>query len=63
MPVNVGDKVELHSRFADTWSSGFEIAGLVPGGYSVRRICDGQLLPSPTAAGDVRPATPRRPFA
>lgn len=61
--MDVGDKVELHSRFGDTWSSGFEIAELVVGGYSVRRIYDGYVLPSPTGIGDVRPAVPLRPFA
>jgi hypothetical protein len=51
---SVGDLVDLRSRFDDSWSAGFEIADVVAGGYSVRRVHDGVLLPSPTGAADVR---------
>jgi hypothetical protein len=54
--VKVGDRVELHNRFDDTWSSGFEVTGVVSGGYSVRRLHDDQLLPAPTCAADLRGA-------
>ena len=58
--VNIGDEVELHNQFDDTWSRGFEITAVIDGGYRVRRIHDGQLLPDPTGHADVRPAS--RPY-
>lgn len=53
----MGDPVELHSTFENTWVRGFEIVAVVDGGYSVRRVYDDTLLPSPTGAADVRPAS------
>jgi hypothetical protein len=50
-----GDKVQVRVVYNDSWSSGFEIDGVVEGGFSVRRASDGRLLPAPTGAGDVRP--------
>ena len=50
-----GDKVQVRVVYNDSWSSGFEIAGVIDGGYEVRRASDGRLLPAPTSAGDVRP--------
>jgi hypothetical protein len=61
--VHIGDQVELRSRFEGTWSSGFEIAAVVDGGYSVRRTYDGELLPAPTGTDDIRLATAVDPFA
>lgn len=55
-PMEVGDAVEIHSAFEDTWSRGFEIAAVVEGGFAVRRLFDGCLLPVPTGMADVRPA-------
>ena len=55
--MKIGDPVEVHSSFEDTWSTGFEIADVVDGGFSLRRISDGRILPSPTDPRDVRPAS------
>lgn len=52
--LRVGDRVELRVRYTNGWSDGFEVAELVDGGYSVRRLSDGRLLPSPTGQDDVR---------
>jgi len=49
-----GEQVQLWVTFTETWSSGFEIADIVEGGYQVRRRSDGSLLPSPTSEGDLR---------
>ena len=55
--MKVGDQVEVHSSFEDTWATGFEIADVVDGGFTLRRVSDGRILPSPTDPGDVRPAS------
>lgn len=52
--MRAGDRVELHVRYNDSWSAGFEIVAAVPGGFQVRRRSDGSLLPAPTAADDIR---------
>ncbi len=52
--MNVGDPVEVHSQFDDSWADGFEIAEEVPEGYRVRRLADGSLLPGFTSEADVR---------
>jgi hypothetical protein len=53
--VDVGDQVEVHTTFDDSWSSGFEIAEVIPEGYRLRRQSDGSLLPGYTSESDVRP--------
>jgi hypothetical protein len=55
--LQVGELVELHTRYNDSWVSGFEIAEVVGDGYRVRRTSDGTLLPDLTGEADVRPAT------
>jgi hypothetical protein len=52
----VGERVELHSRFDDSWSQGFEIAEVLPVGYRVRRTYDDTLLPDMTGGDDIRAA-------
>ena len=52
--LNVGNSVELHVRYSDSWSAGFEIAAVVAGGYRVKRMSDGSLLPGTTGSKDVR---------
>ena len=54
--MQVGDRVEVHTRFDGSWCGGFEIADLARDGYRVRRISDGALLPGYTSAADLRPA-------
>ena len=41
----VGAQVEVRDRFQGSWSGGFEIAGLIPGGYALRRLSDRSVLP------------------
>ena len=54
--LQVGERVEVHTRYNDSWVGGFEIAEVVEGGYHVRRTSDGSLLPNLTGEDDVRPA-------
>jgi len=52
----VGDRIELHTQFDDSWSPGFEVAEVLQGGYRVRRSHDSALLPDPTGEDDARAA-------
>ena len=52
----MGDAVELHTKFDDSWSAGFEIAEVRGGEYRVRRSRDGELLPDLTSEDDLRAA-------
>jgi hypothetical protein len=58
--LHVGDRVELHTKFNDSWVPGFEIAEVVMDGYRVRRTSDGTVLPDLTGESDLRPASPSR---
>lgn len=53
--MDVGDAVEVHTAFDDSWADGFEIAERVSEGYRVRRLSDRSLLPGFTSEKDVRP--------
>ena len=55
--MQVGERVEVHTRFDGSWCDGFEIAEVDGSSYRVRRICDGALLPGYTSEGDLRPAS------
>jgi hypothetical protein len=55
--LNVGDRVELHTKFNDTWVPGFEIAEVVTDRYRVCRTSDGTVLPDLTGESDLRPAS------
>ena len=55
--LQVGERVEVHTRYNDAWVGGFEIAEVVEGGYRVRRTSDGSLLPNLTGEEDLRPAS------
>lgn len=57
--MQVGEKVEVHSRFTDSWAQGFVIEDVVGEGYRLRRLSDGSLLPGITGASDLRPVTER----
>ena len=52
--LSVGDAVEVHTKFDDTWCPGFEVAAVRGNGYLLRRSHDGQLLPEPTSSADLR---------
>ena len=52
--LRVGSRVEVRNRFDGSWSSGFEVSGLVDDGYRIRRRSDGSELPAEFDADDVR---------
>ncbi len=54
--MQIGEKVEVHTRFTDSWAQGFVIADVVGEGYRVRRLSDGAVLPGVTGENDLRPA-------
>jgi len=58
--MKVGDRVEVHTRFNNSWVRGFEIAAVVGSGYRLSRISDGTVLPSVTSDSDLRPEGPDR---
>lgn len=41
----IGTKVEVRRRFDQHWARGFEVADHVDGGYRLRRLSDGEVLP------------------
>ncbi|GIU85178.1 MAG: hypothetical protein KatS3mg008_1953 [Acidimicrobiales bacterium] len=49
-----GTRVEVRNRFDRSWCRGFEVAGVEPDGYRLRRLSDGRTLPSVFAPEDVR---------
>jgi hypothetical protein len=55
--MHQGQSVEVHTRFDDSWSEGFEIAEITPDGFRVRRTSDGSLLPGVTSSSDLRPSS------
>lgn len=51
----VGTAVEVRTRLdARRWARGFEVASIDDDGYRLRRSSDGQLMPVPFPADDVR---------
>jgi hypothetical protein len=58
--MQVGDRVEVHTRFNNTWVPGFEVAAVVGSGYRLCRTADGTVLPSVTSELDLRPEPPDR---
>ena len=40
-----GTRVEVRNGFDGSWSKGFEVEGPGPGGYELRRLSDGEVLP------------------
>ncbi len=59
--MEVGEQVEVHTKFNDSWSPGFEIAEVVSGGYRVRWRSDGMVLPDFTSELDLRPVRAEPP--
>jgi hypothetical protein len=55
--LQVGEQVEVHTKFNDSWVGGFEVAEVVEGGYRLRRTSDGSLLPDLTGEADLRPSS------
>ena len=52
--MRVGDSVEVHTKFNDSWTTGFVIAQVTDNGYRVVRRSDGTMLPGFTGEADVR---------
>jgi hypothetical protein len=46
--------VEVRTSFNGLWANGFEVAEQTPGGYRLRRISDGTVLPREFSAEDLR---------
>lgn len=49
-----GTRVEVQSRFDRSWGRGFEVAEVVDGGYRIRRLSDGSVLPAVFSDDEVR---------
>ena len=50
-----GTPVEVCGRFEGAWGGSFEVAGATPaGGYRLRRLFDGRVLPGEFLPDDVR---------
>lgn len=52
----VGTEVEVRRRFDRAWARGFEVSGHVEGGYRLRRLSDGAVLPVAFPEDDIRVA-------
>jgi hypothetical protein len=50
----IGDLVEVATRFTGSWSGGFVVADVDQHCYRLRRLSDGQLLPISFAAHELR---------
>lgn len=57
--LSVGDIVEVRRRFDAQFARGFEIVEVTDGGYRVRRLSDGEVLPAEFAEDDLRQARKR----
>lgn len=51
-----GDRVEIFNPYTQGWSAGFAVTEVTDGGYRVRRISDGVVLPPVFAGTRVRRA-------
>jgi hypothetical protein len=61
--LDVGTTVYVRDRFLGNWSSGFEVAEVLPDGYRLLRFTDRRVFPDVFCFDDVRPerrASPRR---
>jgi hypothetical protein len=52
--VDPGTRVEVRSRFDLSWARGFEVAEQTDGGYRIKRVSDGIVLPTEFSDDDVR---------
>jgi len=57
--LSVGERVEVRNRFNSQWARGFEIVDVTDNGYTLRRVSDGEVLPTEFDADDVRPSHKR----
>ena len=56
--LRAGARVEVATHFTGSWTGGFEVVGLDPNGYRVRRLSDGAVIPSDFDRSEVRPSRP-----
>lgn len=60
---SAGTRVDVRSRYVGSWTRGFEVAERVrDGGYRVRRVSDGAVLPDLLAEEELRPERRRTDF-
>ncbi len=59
--LEIGTQICVRDRFLGNWSSGFVVAGVLPGGYHIRRLSDGLTFPDLFPADDVRVERRREP--
>ena len=52
--IEPGTRVDVRSRFDARWAHGFEIAEATDGGYRIRRLSDGTVLPTEFPFDEVR---------
>ena len=52
--LDVGLPVDVRSRYLGGWSHGFQVAEHVAGGYLIRRLSDGSILPDVLGHDEVR---------
>ena len=51
----VGARIEVRTRFEmNLWAPGFEIVDVLPRGFQVRRLSDGDVLPEIFPPADIR---------
>jgi len=53
-PHPPGTRVEVRNRFDGRWARGFEVASVDDDGYRVRRLSDGNELPTRFDDADIR---------
>jgi hypothetical protein len=59
--LEIGTQICVRDRFLGNWSSGFVVAGVLPGGYHIRRLSDGLTFPDLFPVDDVRMERRREP--
>jgi hypothetical protein len=50
-----GTRVQVFSRFSESWVSGFEVATSLDGGYQLLRLSDKSVVPKTFPTEDLRP--------
>lgn len=60
--LDVGTRVYVCDRFLGNWSSGFEVAEVLPHGYRLRRLTDDRVFPDVFTFDDVRLERRRHPL-
>lgn len=56
--IGVRTRVAVRDHYLGDWSRGFEVAQVVKGGYRIRRLSDGSLLPVELSFDEVRRDVP-----